>query len=51
MIRGGAGKKLAEELQWSFDITMEGTIKDFLGVKFKRRSNESFSLSQPNLLI
>jgi len=46
----GAGQKLAKELQRSFDITMEGTIKDFLGVKFKKRSNGSFSVSQPQLI-
>jgi len=46
----GAGQKLAKELQQSFDITMEGTIEDFLGVKFEKRSNRSFSLSQPQLI-
>jgi len=46
----GAGQKLAQELQRSFDITMEGTIEDFLGVKFERRSDGTFSLSQPQLI-
>ncbi len=46
----GAGQKLAKELQRSFDITMEGMIEDFLGVKFEKRSNGSFSLSQPQLI-
>jgi len=45
-----AGWKLAKELQRSFDITMEGTIEDFLGVKFESRSNGTFSLSQPQLI-
>ena len=46
----GAAQKLAKELKKSFDITIEGTITDFLGVQFKRRSDGSFALSQPQLI-
>jgi len=46
----GAGQCLATKLQQSFDITVEGTIEDFLGVKFEKRSDASFALSQPQLI-
>jgi len=46
----GAMQKLAEELKKSFDITIKGTITDFLGVQFKRRLDGTFALSQPQLI-
>jgi len=46
----GAGAKLAKELRHSFDITVEGTITDFLGVKFEKRLDGSLVLSQPQLI-
>jgi len=46
----GAVQKLAEELKKSFDITIKGTITDFLGVQFKRRLDGTFALSQPQLI-
>jgi len=46
----GAALKLAEELKKSFDITIEGTITDFLGVQFERRLNGTLALSQPQLI-
>jgi hypothetical protein len=41
---------LVNELKTSFDITVEGTISDFLGVKFERRSDGSWWLTQPHLI-
>jgi len=46
----GAVQKLAEELKKSFNITIEGTIRDFLGVQFKRQLDGTFALSQPQLI-
>ncbi len=46
----GAAQKLAKELKQSFDITINGTITDFLGVRFKRRLDGAFVLSQPQLI-
>jgi len=46
----GAAQKLAEELKKSFDITIEGTRMDFLGVQFERKSDGTFALSQPQLI-
>jgi len=46
----GAAQKLARELKKSFNITIEGTIIDFLGMQFERRSNGTFARSQPQLI-
>jgi len=45
----GAAKQLTKDLKKSFNKMIEGTITDFLGVQFERRSYGMFSLSAASI--
>jgi len=38
------------EIMKSFEITIEGSIADFLGVEFTRRSDGCIELTKPHLI-
>jgi len=51
LCKNPADQKLLEaELKQSFEITVVGSIADFLGVKFTKRSYGCIELTQPHLI-
>ena len=51
LCKNPADQKLLEaELKQSFEITIEGSIADFLGVKINKRSDGCIELTQPHLI-